>query len=383
MKNAIKKKKLVLITPTFNEAENIEKTINVLFNSFPKRENWEFHVLVVDSSSPDGTADIVRNLIPKFPQLHLLLEKQKNGLGAAYNFAMDYAFNKMQADYVMQFDADLSHDAKKITDFVDFLDKGANFVIGTRYSKGGGIPKEWAFYRKLISRMGNLFVSIVFFPSPITDWTSGYNAFSKKVYEKIKKDLSLEKGYNFMISAKVSALKNGFKIKEVPYVFKDRVAGESKLGAEYMLRALYFVVTTRIKYFVKSSFFKVALVGAFGFVVQTVFFYLFFEIFKLFSALSQALSAEIAILSNFILNNNFSFKSHKITGRKNLITKFVNFNFVSLGSVFIQFLTQLAGNYFFGDSRIIVYTFYIVGVFLGLISNFYLYKKFIWKHKKK
>ncbi len=377
------KRKLVVITPTYNEVDNIEKTINVLFNSFPSNPNWDFHVLVVDSNSPDGTADKVRELIPKFPKLHLLLEHKKNGLGSAYKYAMDYAFNVMNADYIMQFDADLSHDASKIPVFISKLEKGEKYVIGSRYANGGGIPNEWAFYRKILSKGGNLFVKLLFFPSKVSDWTSGYSVISKDVYTKIANKLSLERGYNFMISSKISALSLGYNIEEVPYTFKDRVRGKSKLGAEYFFRALYFVVYTRLATFLKSSFFKVALVGAVGFLVQTVFFYIFYELLNVFSALSQAISAEIAILSNFILNNNFSFKKQKITGKKNLVYKFFNFNFVSLGSVIIQFLTQLIGNYFFGQERIIVYTFYVVGVLLGLISNFYLYKKFIWKHKKR
>lgn len=377
-----KVKKYVLITPTYNEADNIEKTVKVVINSFPKDINKDFHVLVVDGNSPDGTADIVRGMISKYSNVHLLLEKAKKGLGAAYLQAMDYAFDEMKADYVFQFDADLSHDPSKIKDFVNLSDKGYDFVTGTRYKDDGGIPDDWGWHRKIISRGGNAFVRLLFYPTTLTDWTSGYSMISKKVYKKVKGQVSLEKGYNFMISLKKAVINNGFDIGQIPYKFKDRELGDSKIGPEYLFRALFFVTTTRIKELVKSSFFKVCLVGGVGFLIQTVFFVLFFEQMKLRSDFSQAFSAELAIISNYILNNNFSFKAQKISGASTQFKAFGKFNLISLGSILIQFLTQYVGITFFGNGRLTIYVFYILGILLGLMSNFYFYKTLVWKAKK-
>lgn len=377
-----KMKKYVLITPTYNEVENIEKTIHIVLNSFPKDPKKEFHILVVDGNSPDGTADVVRKLIKIHTNVHLLMEKEKKGLGAAYLQAMSYCFDEMSADYVFMFDADLSHDPNKIKDMVSLSDGGKDYIIGTRYTEGGGIPKEWAFYRKLLSKGGNLFARLVFMRMDVTDWTSGYALFSKKVFNKIKDKAVLEKGYTFIISLKKSALNEGFNIVEVPYHFKDREKGVSKIGPEYLIRALIFVVTTRIKEIMGSSFFKVCLVGGVGTLVQLTFFGLFFTYLGFNNYISLFLSVEFAIISNYILNNNFSFRASKISGSiVNSLSAFGKFNLISGGSLLIQTLTQYIGTTFFGSDPINVYTFVIVGIVLGLVSNFYFYKTLVWKIK--
>jgi len=376
------KKKAVVICPAYNESENIEKIINIVFNSFPPKKGWDFHVLIVDGNSPDGTGDIVRKLISKYSKLHLLVEKEKAGLGAAYLRGMEYAFDEMKATHVFEIDADLSHDASKIPEFVEKLDKGYDLVLGTRYRNGGAIPSDWGIHRKFLSVMGNLYIRILFMDNRISDWTGGYKALSKKVYDAVKDQVSLEKGYTFQVSLNKKAVNSGFRVAEIPFVFKDRTAGESKLGPEYFINALFFVTKMAIVDFFKSTFFKVGVVGFAGFLVQTLFFYLFYEVILLRSPIAQAASAEVAIFSNYLLNNVYSFKHKKITGVKNMLVKFLWFNLFSLGSVLIQFITQQVGVTFFDETRLVVYTFFVIGIFLGLISNFYFYKNFVWKDKK-
>ncbi|PIR43560.1 hypothetical protein COV24_01925 [candidate division WWE3 bacterium CG10_big_fil_rev_8_21_14_0_10_32_10] len=378
-----REKKVVLIAPTYNEAENVEKFIKVVFNSFPVKKNWNFHILIVDGNSPDNTADIVRKMIPDFPNLHLILEKEKTGLGTAYLKGMDYAFDQMRASYVFQFDADLQHDPLKIRDFITLLSKGNDIVIGTRYRKGGGIPEEWTFVRKFLSRGGNLFTRIVFMQKNITDWTSGYSAISKKLFKDIRNELSVERGYNFQISLKKSAVNKGYIPVEIPYVFKERDYGTSKLGPEYLFRALYYVVTTRLKDIMSSYFFRVAIVGSIGASIQTLSFYVFYSILEISHLASLLLSIELAIVNNFTLNNNFSFKNHKIGAEKGLIKNFLKFNLLSCGSITVQFLVNSLGVFVLGKSDIVVYSLVIIGIILGLITNYYFYTRLIWKIRKK
>lgn len=387
MKKTESSKKLVLVIPTFNEAENIEKTIKVILNSLPQNSTWNFHILVVDGNSPDGTASIVRKRISEFSNLHLLVEKEKAGLGAAYIKGMDYAFDEMHADYVLEFDADLQHDPVIIKDMLNKIEDGYDLVTGTRYRKGGGIPDTWKFHRKFLSKGGNLFIRLLFLNNKITDWTSGYSVFSKKVYSTVRPNLSLEKGYTFQISLKKNTIDNKFKVAEVPYVFRDREKGESKLGPEFLVRALTFVIKTRIDDALKSSFIKVCIVGGIGSVVQILAFRFLRENF--YFIIAHNLSIEIAILSNFTLNNLFSFREHQISGLLNLVKKFVAFNFVSFGSILIQNVVMIGGVYLLNIQCSVAADCYqkdllnILGILLGLVSNFYLYKKFIWKVKIK
>ena len=135
--------KIVVIIPTYNEKDAIKEAIPTLRRVFETIKDADMHILVTDANSPDGTADTVRELIKESSNIHLIVEKEKRGLGAAYRDAMDYAFNVMKADAIITFDADLSHDATVIPKFVEHFQDGANYVCGTRYRAGGGIPLHW------------------------------------------------------------------------------------------------------------------------------------------------------------------------------------------------------------------------------------------------
>lgn len=376
-------KRFVLITPTYNEALNIEKCIRTVFNSFPKNPEYDFHVLVVDGSSPDGTANVVRKLIPEIPKLHLLVEKTKSGLGSAYLKGMKVAFYELNATHVFQFDADLSHDASKLKDFVAKIAEGYDLVLGTRYKAGGGIPANWGLHRKLLSKFGNLFVSLLFFPNTqISDWTGGYKCFNKKVYERVKDEISLQKGYTTMISFNKSAIDAKFKIAEVPFTFKERTQGKSKLGLDYFFNALYFVIKTRISDFFNNRFLKVCFVGAIGALIQTSL-YLLLRKLNLAVFFSQNISIEFAVLSNFLINNFFSFRDRKISGGLGIyLKKFVVFNALSFGSILIQNIVMTLGLATFSSVNHVEIVLLILGILLGLIFNFTFYSKIIWRKKK-
>ena len=231
-------KKLVII-PTFNEKENIEAIIEAVMQL-----QQDFHVLVVDDSSPDGTAKIVEKLQQKYPEeLHLTVRKSKDGLGKAYLHGFDWAL-KHNYDYIFEMDADFSHNPNDLPKLYEAC-KNADMSIGSRYSKGVNVV-NWPMGRVLLSYFASKYVRIVL-GVPIYDTTAGFVCFSRKVLEGIGLDKIKLKGYGFQIEMKFRAYKKGFKIVEVPIVFTNRVLGESKMNGGIIKEAVFGVLDLKWK----------------------------------------------------------------------------------------------------------------------------------------
>jgi len=391
-------KKAVVIIPTYNEHENIAETIVSVFDATNSIKNWSVEILVVDDTSPDRTADVVKKLQKKYKKLHLLLNPQKKGLGAAYMKGMDYAFSKLAAEVVFEFDADLSHPPEKISDFLQLIDSGKDMVLGTRYSKGGSIPSDWGVHRKLMSKVGNLIIMCVFTNFSIRDWTSGFRALKKQVYVAVKPQLQSERfsGYTFQIGFLYNALKNSFNIGFVPYHFKDRTKGKSKIGPEYMKNTLLYIFKTRWIEISQNRIFKFAVVGAMGAVVQFVSLALFRKMMAY--SLAYFLSAELAVASNFVFSNLWTFNDRTLT-LSQIPKKFLAFNAASFGSVGIQTALATIGKWVIGDkvalfiiplSELILgtafvfdtgYLFMVLGILVGMVWNYTAYTRIIWKKK--
>jgi dolichol-phosphate mannosyltransferase len=229
----------VVIIPTYNEAKNIAKIIDSV-NSL-KIKNLK--ILVVDDSSPDGTAKIAKD-----KGVNLLINKKKQGLGHAYLKGMEYAIKHMDVNLFIQMDADFSHDPNDIPKFIKKINQGYDFVIGSRYVKGGSIPSNWGIHRKLISKLGNKFIGL-FLGKDISDWSTGYRAIKKKVYQKLKDNLTEDmfQGYTYQIGFLDNAIKNNFKIGKIPIHFKNREHGISKFGSEYFINTLKYLLSSKIK----------------------------------------------------------------------------------------------------------------------------------------
>ena len=241
--------KTVIVIPTYNEKGNIGKLIEVLekaIKDVPK--NFEVHILVVDDSSPDGTADLVKKYTQKYKNVHILINPKKEGLGGAYLKGMEYATKKLGAKVLMEFDADFSHDPYKIPEFLKAINNGSDLVLGSRYIKGGTIPDNWGLHRKFLSIMGNLTIRTIMMHFKIHDWTTGYRAIRKEVYEAVKNELNQERffGYTFQIGFLLKAIRKGYKVSEVPINFVDRTYGVSKIGPEYIKNTLIYIIKTRI-----------------------------------------------------------------------------------------------------------------------------------------
>ena len=213
----------IVIIPTYNEKENIANIIEAIFSL-----NENFHILVIDDSSPDGTADMVRRLQPKFPyQLYLEERKGKLGLGTAYIYGFKWAVEK-GFRYIFEMDADFSHNPKDLRRLYETCKiEGADVAIGSRYIKGGGTI-NWPKDRIFLSKGGSLYTRLITW-MPVKDTTAGFVCYKKEVLESINLDQIRFLGYAFQIEMKFAAWKLGWKIKEVPIIFEDRKYGVSKM----------------------------------------------------------------------------------------------------------------------------------------------------------
>ena len=218
----------LVIIPTFNEKENIENIIRAVFGL-----DEVFHVLVVDDGSPDGTAAIVKELQHEFTgQLHVLEREGKQGLGTAYIYGFKWGL-KGDYDFIFEMDADFSHAPDDLPRLLKACrEDGFGMAVGSRYCKGGHI-ENWPFTRWLMSYLASVYVRMILWIG-VKDTTAGFACYQRKVLEKIDLDDIWFIGYAFQIEMKYSTLKSGFKIKEVPVTFTDRVLGQSKIGRAHV-----------------------------------------------------------------------------------------------------------------------------------------------------
>lgn len=372
-----------IIIPTYNEEGNIKQLVEQVFEVTSYVSNWVVDVVIVDSNSPDGTGKIVESLISKYPHLHLL-KTEKEGLGRAYIKGFKIAMEKLQPYLLFEMDADLSHDPKLIPAFLEKIEKGADFVIGSRYIKGGSIPSDWGLYRKVLSTMGNLIIRFGFMKLSISDWTSGYRAIKVWIVKDAFTHTEKYTGYVFQVALLDRAIAKHARIAEVPLKFIDRKSGISKIDSvQYIAQILWYVFT-------HSSFIKFVIVGLLGFAIDFGFAYTFINVAKIAKAPANMLSAEVAIVCNFLINNFWSFRHKKIAGGfMAYVGKFFLFNFVSLGSILIQGGGMFLALKFLGDTKIlllgglsswILYKVLIIA-FLIIPYSYVLYNKVVWKNK--
>ncbi|EKD86030.1 MAG: hypothetical protein ACD_37C00520G0003 [uncultured bacterium] len=374
--------KVVIVIPTYNENGNIERLINILEEEiFPKIKGYDMNILVVDDSSPDGTADTVRNLSKKYKNVHLLMNKRKQGLGAAYIQGMTEAIKTLKPDIFFEMDADLSHDPKKIPDFLKKIEEGSDMVVGSRYIKGGSIPENWGIHRKLFSVLGNLMVKVILMRFWHHDWTTGYRALKVKVFEDLKSELVEFKGYTFQVSSLHKAIAKGFKVSEVPFHFTDRTLGKSKIAPrEYIFDLLRYVITARARELYHSPFMKYALTGFVGYVINAVSLEAFSTWFNFHPLPAAAASAELSIIWNFVVNNFWAFGQHKITHPVKIILKFPQFNLVSLGSLVIISTIVFLATHLFGNTTIVRQIALVIAIgFFVIPYSYSMYNIFIWK----
>lgn len=230
--------KNLVIIPTYNEIENIEKMIRTVFD-MPR----EFELLIVDDGSPDGTANKVKDLQKEFPaKLHIEERKGKLGLGTAYIHGFKWALAR-DYDYIFEMDCDFSHNPKDLVRLLEACENGADVAVGSRYCKGGKIS-NWPIGRILMSYFASVYVRMILW-IPVKDTTAGFKCYRKKVLQTIELDEVRFMGYAFQIEMKYRAYKKGFKIVEVPIMFTDRVLGVSKMSTKIFKEAFVGVIQMR------------------------------------------------------------------------------------------------------------------------------------------
>lgn len=230
--------KILIIIPTYNELENLPRLLPTVLS-----KDDGIDVLFVDDNSPDGTAAFVESEMKINNRIHLIKRPSKQGLGTAYIDGFKYALQK-NFQIIFEMDADFSHDPNEIPKFLDEI-KNSDVVLGSRYINGVNVI-NWPMRRLLLSSFANLYTRFIT-GMPVHDATGGYKCFRRKVLEAINLDKVTSNGYAFQIEMTFKAWKKGFKVKEIPIIFVDRVKGKSKMSKKIVREAVTMVWKLRIK----------------------------------------------------------------------------------------------------------------------------------------
>ena len=230
--------KVLVVVPTYNELMNLPHVVPAILSQDPR-----IHILVVDDNSPDGTGSLANRLSEIEPRVHVLHRANKEGLGKAYLAGFRWALAR-DYEIIFEMDADFSHDPDRIGDFLRAI-QDADLVLGSRYVKGVNVI-NWPISRLLLSLGANLYARVVT-GLPLTDATGGFKAFRRQVLEAIDLDKVRSNGYAFQIEMSFIAWKKGFRLKEIPIVFTDRMEGQSKMNKRIVREAIWMVWWLRLR----------------------------------------------------------------------------------------------------------------------------------------
>lgn len=237
--------KVVIMIPTYNEGLVIEDTIKYVFEQTYGVIGFDIHILIFDSASTDNTQDLVKELQSKYSHLHLQTEHQKTGLGSAYHQAIHFALQQLNADIVVEFDADLSHQPKYLVSMLQEI-KDHDVLVGSRYILGGSLPENWGWQRKMLSKTGNMLIKKVL-QLPYEDLTSGFRMTRREALIDVLPKQFLSTCYAYKIELFWRLYQARYRIKEHPIDFIDREKGYSKLPKGSILDSLKVLFQLRFK----------------------------------------------------------------------------------------------------------------------------------------
>lgn len=386
----------VIVIPTYNEADSIGAMIDHLFHKiFPKITDWDCKVLVVDDTSPDGTYKVIQAKQKVLKNLFLSLSPTKAGIGGAYVRGFRYAMKELNADVVIEMDGDFQHPPKLISELLKEIDNGYDYVMGSRKIKGGSNPKGWGFKRVFFSEVGGLISRFVlFFPTraffQVTDPTGGLKASRVKGFvDTMDMDHLYTKSFGYKLEFLYKMIQLGAKVKEIPLQFGLRETGESKIEPQTAKEIFRTVVFLRWHDQVTQKFIKFGCIGLFGFTINKFGLDIFskglkniFPVVGVRNTIANSLASEIAIISNFILNNLWTFKNEKLIWGKKLVQKFLTFNLSSVvsGIIIPSIVVGLGTNYFGDQYRTLFLVLAVFGLTVPL--NWFIYNTMIWKKNK-
>ncbi len=363
---------VVIIIPTYNEKDNIGLLIEEIEKNIHEMP-YQVNILVVDDSSPDGTANVVRAHMEKHENVYLISGK-KEGLGVAYLRGMKYAIDVLNAEVVMEMDADFSHKPEDVPRLLKPLDEGADFVIGSRYVSGGQIPGDWGLRRKMNSKWGNIFARYVAGLSKVRDCTAGFRAIRTSLLKCIDLDTLGVQGYAFQIALLNKALRNRAVVSEVPVEFVDRTRGETKLGLSDIVEFLKTVWFMRISN--SKEFIKFALVGCSGVLVNLISFTMLMDI-GVNTYVASPIAIEASIISNFLLNNYWTFSTRQSPDRVRI--KGLKFNVISLAALAVSYTTFVFLSFMFPETKPQIHQ--VAGIIPATFVNYFLNSNWTFKYK--
>ena len=309
------------VIPTYNEADNITLLLPRLAELYPD-PNVLF--LVVDDESPDGTGRLVREFAAADARVHLL-EGKKRGLGAAYVRGICHALDALGADVVVQMDADFSHDPADAGRLLARVAAGADVAIGSRYVPGGSVDESWGFRRRQLSAWGNRLARWIAGLKGVRDCTAGFKAIRATALRAARVQDITVLGYAFQVALLHRLLHSGARVVEEPIYFRDRQRGVTKLGLDSMLEFFYHIWWLRLTS--HRTFIKFSLTGLSGVIVNLGSFHLLLQL-GLHRYLASPIAIELSIISNFLVNNYWTFADRELGEGKRI--RGLKFNVVSL-----------------------------------------------------
>ena len=365
--------KICFVLPTYNEEENIENIIQQILKEEKNQSKHTFSILVVDDNSTDETQAIVQRYISLNSKVHLVTG-QKKGLGDAYKRGFKFALNDLKADLIFQMDSDGQHDTSLIPHFVSYIEEGKDVVIGSRFIDGGTTP-DFSFSRLLMSKVGNLLVRYVGGITQVKDCTSGYRAIRASYLKELDFSYLSTRGYSFQSSLICDLAWRGADISEIPIEFSSRQGGDSKLALRDQIEFLLNI--PRLGFRNLEDFIKYSLVGVSGVFVNLGLYLFLTRYYEISELVAPLIAIESALISNFILNNFWTF-GKRIT-QSRIRVKFVKFHLVSGFSALINYSAFLTLFLVFGLYDILAN---LIGIGLAAIVNYLINSNWTWKGNK-
>ena len=365
--------KICFVLPTYNEEENIENIIKQILEQEVHQNAHTFSILVVDDNSSDDTQSIVKRLISTNQNIHLI-SGQKKGLGDAYKRGFAFALDDLNADLIFQMDSDGQHDPSLIPTFISSIEEGKDVIIGSRFADGGTTP-DFSFSRLFMSKVGNLLVRYVGGITQVRDCTSGYRAIRASYLKELDFSYLSTRGYSFQSSLICDLAWRGADIFEIPIEFSSRKGGDSKLALRDQIEFLLNI--PRLGFRNTKDFIKYSLVGISGVFVNLGLYTLLTRYYEVSELVAPLISIETALISNFILNNFWTFGKRVTQSR--IRVKFIKFHLVSGLSALINYSVFLGLFLVFGLFDILAN---LIGIGLAAIVNYLINSNWTWKNNK-
>ncbi|MGI9228491.1 MAG: glycosyltransferase [Gammaproteobacteria bacterium] len=337
--------RVCFVIPTYNEAHNITPLLRQLTGLYSATG---MRFLIVDDNSPDGTATLVREFAATDPRVHLL-SGQRCGLGKAYMRGIGHALDQLDAEVVIQMDADFSHNPADAAGLLTCLADGADVAIGSRYVSGGSLDERWGIWRRLLSLWGNRLARWIAGIGGVQDCTAGFKAIKARALRAAQIDRLRGNGYVFQVELLHRLIHTNAKITEMPIHFRERTHGKTKLGFSSLLEFFYTVWWLRLTS--HKTFIKFAITGVSGIFINLGVFQLLLEL-DVHKFIASPIAIEVSIIWNFLLNNYWTFADRVMYGRKRI--RGIKYNLVSLLSLAVSYATFIALSLLFPEASLLV-----------------------------